>query len=116
MNGVTLIVLINVLGTLIYAQSAVPQPSFEVATIKPNDGSQPGQGIGINASGTFTARNVTVRKLIMEAYDLREVQVAGGPAWMDTDRTGGICDRRFDGRSYGGFVAGGICGDAAECH
>jgi uncharacterized protein (TIGR03435 family) len=86
MNRVTLIVPINLLTVLIYAQAVAPQPAFEVATIKPSDGNQPGQAIGINVSGTLTAHNVTVRKLIMEAYDLREVQVAGGPPWVDSDR------------------------------
>lgn len=71
---------------MLSAQPVAPRAEFEVTSIKPDDGANPRQGVGINASGTFTAQNVTLRKLIMEAYDLRDVQVVGGPAWVDSDR------------------------------
>jgi len=74
------------LSMAIYAQSPATRPQFDVASIKPDDGSSPRQGVGINASGTFTAQNVTVRKLITDAYDLRDIQVAGGPGWIESDR------------------------------
>jgi hypothetical protein len=36
----------------------------------------------MHPSGRFTAVNVTVRQLILSAYDLRAFQIAGGPDWM----------------------------------
>jgi len=32
----------------------------------------------------FTALNVTVRQLILSAYDVRVSQIAGGPNWMES--------------------------------
>jgi uncharacterized protein (TIGR03435 family) len=37
----------------------------------------------MHPSGRFTALNVTVRQLVLNAYSLRAFQVAGGPDWMD---------------------------------
>jgi uncharacterized protein (TIGR03435 family) len=37
-------------------------------------------------SGVFNGTNVTARALILNAYDLRSVQVDGGPMWIGTDR------------------------------
>ncbi len=58
---------------------------FEVASIKPQAFS--GQGsIGIFVRGdTLDAEHVSLDSLVMFAYNLREVQLSGGPAWAKSD-------------------------------
>ncbi len=62
-------------------------PSFEVASIK----RMPSSDVGIftNIAGeTFTARNITVRQLLLWSYAERYLssEVIGGPGWIDVDR------------------------------
>jgi bla regulator protein blaR1 len=59
-------------------------PGFEVASIKLSSPAGGGTQIGVSPGGVFTARNVTVRALIQQAYDLRDFQISGGPGWLDT--------------------------------
>src|SRR5262245_48236698 len=60
------------------------KPSFEVASVKRNvSGDSYMDG---SAGGRFIARAIPLRMLITEAYNVRDVQVMGGPTWMDTDR------------------------------
>jgi uncharacterized protein (TIGR03435 family) len=61
------------------------RPRFEVASIKRNDSSTPGQMIGLQGD-RFIARNATVRELITTAYDVPSDQVSGGPGWIDSER------------------------------
>ena len=61
-------------------------PEFEVATIKPSNPDQPGWGINVNASGTFTTRNTTLSDLVKFAYDMHPKQVVGAPRWFDSDK------------------------------
>ena len=64
-----------------------PAPMFEVASIKPNtDLTQQQSGLRRVPGGGLNATNVTVRFLIAFAYDIRDHQLSGGPAWLDTDR------------------------------
>jgi uncharacterized protein (TIGR03435 family) len=76
----------------IQAQSAqtasAPTPSFEVATVKPNKPDASGQlrvGIGFEP-GRFVAMAVTLKQLIALAYNVRDMQVSGGPSWVDSER------------------------------
>jgi uncharacterized protein (TIGR03435 family) len=72
------------------AQSPVARPSFdsfEVATIKPapDDGNR-GRFLRMQTANQFVARNYTLRVLISAAYNLNPKAIAGGPAWVDSDR------------------------------
>src|SRR5262249_21303366 len=74
--GVTLLFIVPV--------SVWPQsPSFEVASVKP----QPfnGQGfVGMAAKGsTLSAEHVTLYDLVEYAFDLRDIQLSGGPEWAN---------------------------------
>jgi len=60
--------------------------TFEVVSIKPTEGRPVNSGFRRASPGTLNATNVTVRFLIQYAYDLREDQVTGGPAWLDSER------------------------------
>src|SRR5581483_2654514 len=62
------------------------KPEFEVATIKPSDPNRPGWGITVNPSGVFRTLNTTFNDLIKFAYDVHPKQVAGAPAWADSEK------------------------------
>ena len=70
------------LGAL--APQAPPAPSFEVASIKPNNSGDGRVMLG-NQPGRFTATNVTLRMLIRTAYQLQDFQISGGPGWLASD-------------------------------
>ena len=61
-------------------------PTFDVATIKPNDSG----GLSIQMlrwdENDFETRNSCVADLIGFAYEVQEKQIIGGPAWMTHDR------------------------------
>jgi uncharacterized protein (TIGR03435 family) len=66
--------------------AGAPAPAFEVASVKPAP--PPGQN-GISSSmnvspGRLTCTNVTLRKLIVRAYSLKDYQVTG-PDWINTE-------------------------------
>ena len=59
--------------------------TFEVATFKPH-----GQGVGWNLNPTpdgYTAKNVSLFKLVQEAYGVFDAKlISGGPPWIDSDK------------------------------
>jgi uncharacterized protein (TIGR03435 family) len=65
---------------LILAITAQAAPrTFEVASIKPHDPANPRSMMVADASGRFTAVNISLVMLIRTAYSLQEDQVVGGP-------------------------------------
>ncbi len=60
--------------------------SFEVASVKPSDPMARGSEMGLAPGGLFTARNMTLKLLIRQAYNVRDFQISGGPGWLDTER------------------------------
>ena len=67
--------------------AANANPAFEVATIKPSDPAKPQQIITLRGAEVITT-NVTVHDLINLAYWLHPKQLAGGPAWTESDKCG----------------------------
>ena len=66
--------------------AADADPSFEVATIKPNDsGATSMQGLTLNGRN-FATRASSLLDLIAFAYEVQAKQVVGGPDWLDKDR------------------------------
>lgn len=65
-------------------QGSPAAPSFEVASIKPNN-SGDGRVMMQNQPGRFTATNITLRLLIRNAYQLQDFQISGGPSWIGSD-------------------------------
>src|SRR5438045_105718 len=60
-------------------------PAFEVASIKPHHaGGARGTTLGMQP-GRYTATNVTLRTLIVNAYHLQSFQLSGGPGWIGSD-------------------------------
>jgi uncharacterized protein (TIGR03435 family) len=72
--------------SLLLVTSALGQqrPSFEVATIKPNTEGSQSFSLNFAPDGRFTARNLSVWNVIRTAYDLRDLQIVGAPAWIKT--------------------------------
>ena len=75
------------LPALLAAAQTAPVPAFEVASVKRN-----ARPAGRDARGRVTfepnrvsARNVSLRDLVMEAYGVEPYQVMGGPGWFDVD-------------------------------
>ena len=80
-------VLLLVLGIAAIASATTSQtssgtkPSFEVATVKPNNRFDPSV---LNKAGSrFVATALPLRPLIMEAYRVRDFQIVGGPNWIN---------------------------------
>ncbi len=59
--------------------------SFEVASIKPNRSSERGVFIRNSPGGRFSAKNVTVKMLIIMSYKIQPFQLTGAPSWIDTE-------------------------------
>jgi uncharacterized protein (TIGR03435 family) len=66
--------------------AADADPSFEVATIKPNDSGAPSlQGLIVRGRN-FATRNSSLVDLISFAYAVQAKQIVGAPDWTDKDR------------------------------
>lgn len=76
---------IAICGSWVRAQSSPPR-SFDVISIKPNRSINSGNSYGDSISGTFTARNLSLLALIEYAYDVKEGQIEGLPAWADSEK------------------------------
>jgi uncharacterized protein (TIGR03435 family) len=71
----------------LFARAAGAQsPAFEVASVKPNKSGEVRALMYPQPGGRFTASNVTLRALIIGAYQLQGSQLSGGPDWLDSDR------------------------------
>jgi uncharacterized protein (TIGR03435 family) len=76
----------TLLGVAFLAYAAAAQ-SFDVASVKPS-----ARAVGKDYRGAVvfgpervSARNVSLKGLIVEAYHVQPFQVAGGPGWLDLD-------------------------------
>jgi len=80
-------------GTGLYAQAPAPAAApqgFDVASIKPSNPNPTGP-LGatpmiLPALGRLTAQNVTLRMLVMTAYDKQPFQIVGGPSWQNSNK------------------------------
>lgn len=69
-------------AVLLWSQT---QPSFEAAVVKPNKSGMRGYSLPPPRNGRFTATNAPLRELIVEAYQIQESQLAGGPSWINSE-------------------------------
>lgn len=62
-------------------------PTFEVATIKPNDsGATQMKGLHVDGSNRFTTEASSLSDLISFTYDVQLKQIVGNEGWMSEDR------------------------------
>ena len=80
----SLIVAVTVSGAL--AQSKTAPKQFDVATIKPSAVDNGDFAVRALPGGTLICTGVTLKMLIMEAYDVKAFQISGGPSWVGTAR------------------------------
>ena len=73
-----------VLVGLLFAATLSAQSSFEVASIKLNSSGDGGESVN-TTSGTLTMRNVPLRSIIQDAYNLKRYSLIG-PDWLDNQR------------------------------
>jgi len=68
--------------------SVVAQSSkeFEIVTIKPNSEKDNRFMLRYPQGGAFTATGVTLKMLVMSAYEVPSFQVSGGPSWIGAER------------------------------
>jgi uncharacterized protein (TIGR03435 family) len=67
---------------LVCSQPPPKRPAFEVASVRLG---QPAAGDAVFCEGgRLTVYNYTLRTLIQMAWHVRDIQVLGGPAWMDS--------------------------------
>jgi len=67
------------------AQTAAPQPSFDVASIKPVEpGPNSARYLVMQGPHRFVGKAYTLKLLIAAAYNLNPEAVTGGPAWMES--------------------------------
>jgi bla regulator protein blaR1 len=78
--------LIVVLAWGAFAQVQTLPTKFDVATIKPNATNDDRFALIGLPGGGLSATGVTLKMLIMDAYNVKAFQVSGEPAWVDTAR------------------------------
>lgn len=77
----------RILSLLLFASTCWSQQlTFEVATIKPSRPDSLGSNFNRRPGGGIECLNVTLREMILFAYDIRPHQLTGGPQWLDKDR------------------------------
>jgi uncharacterized protein (TIGR03435 family) len=67
------------------AMAADASPSFDVASIKPSQPDRPGKAFTVRGR-QFATINTTLTDLISFAYGIHAKQIAGAPAWVDTEK------------------------------
>src|SRR5438874_6179407 len=99
-------------GSRVNAQSLAEggdRATFEVASVK-RSGPTSQPGLDYSPAGRFTATAMTLKRLIMWAYNLGTRDVSGGPSWIGDDKydviakvpTGSITGPVGNGMQLGG--------------
>jgi len=76
--------IVAIAATLLAAQT--PEPSFDVAAIKPAADPRAFSFSMVQAGGRYIGQNMNLRLLIKTAYGVHDSQIVGGPSWIDSDR------------------------------
>jgi len=74
-------------ASALHAQTRDQKPLvFEVASVKPNTSGDPRSGTHSLPGGRVTITNLGLRDIIRRAYGANDLEVVGGPDWIDGDR------------------------------
>src|SRR5687768_10684528 len=73
-------------GTAGLVGQELPTPTFEVASVRQNVSGPGSTFIQRRPGGSFAAGNVTVRDLILYAFDVQRYRIVGMPDWAGTER------------------------------
>ena len=69
-----------------YGQSGIDPPKYEVASIKPDTVNDFRFAFRIEPSGRLAATGITLKRLMMTAYNVQDFRIVGGPDWMVSRR------------------------------
>jgi len=81
-----IVVIVAVAIPLLPQAGGTDKPSFEVASIKPNNSGDNRVMFRNTGGGRMTIVGATARMLIQTAYRIRDFQLSGGPGWISSDR------------------------------
>jgi uncharacterized protein (TIGR03435 family) len=70
---------------LVPAAVLLQAASFDVASVKPANPNAVGSNTDSDP-GRVTMQNVTLKRCIMRAYEVPDLQITGGPKWLDESR------------------------------
>jgi len=80
-----LVAAILVVCALVEFARAQGPPAFEVASIRPNTSGDRRMGTHSLPGGRVTITNLPLRSMIRTAYGANDLEVIGGPDWIDRD-------------------------------
>jgi uncharacterized protein (TIGR03435 family) len=83
---ISMAVLMATTASLVVLAQSSAKPSFEVASVKPNNGDARGSSLSTQPGGRFTATNVPLTLLVRHAFDLQPSQLVGLPDWASSER------------------------------
>ena len=69
-----------------YGQPGREPPKYEVASIKPNTDNDSRFAFRIQPGGSLTATGITLKRLMMTAYNVQGFRIIGGPDWVAASR------------------------------
>ena len=78
--------LMAVFSSAVAAQAQIARKQFDVATIKPSAVDNGDFAFRALPGGTLSCTGVTLKMLIMEAYEVKAFQISGGPSWVGSAR------------------------------
>jgi uncharacterized protein (TIGR03435 family) len=83
------IILIAFASCSTYAQTSNGQPAFDVASIRPAEpvGGRAPLSSSVRPTGNgLTIENMTLKRMTLLAYQVKQFQLSGGPSWFDSAR------------------------------
>jgi uncharacterized protein (TIGR03435 family) len=83
MRSVFVLLLTTLAG---HAQTRVESPKYEVASIQPNTDDDIRFAFQIEPRGPLTATGITLKRLMMTAYNVQGFRIVGGPDWVGSRR------------------------------
>lgn len=97
---------------ILWAQSLPPAPqyAYDVVSIHKSDPNATLMRMGPGPQGGLRIQNTTAMSLLTFAYNVRDYQISGGPAWMNSDHF----DFIYTGRNRGHADAGRVTSDAGK--
>jgi hypothetical protein len=69
-----------------YGQTGGEPPKYEVASIKPNTDNDVRFAFRIQPDGALAATGITLKRLMMTAYNVQGFRIVGGPDWVASRR------------------------------
>ena len=80
-----------------HGQSGAERANYEVASIRPNNDGDFRFAFRIEPGGSLTATGITLKRLMMTAYNVQGFRIVGGPDW--------VVSRRWDVQAKAGRMA-----------